>query len=115
MPDDAAGNFENPRNAGVDVVEYWRRGAGVHSAVLDLRRAAGRPRGRRPCAPAGSNTLTTYLLPDLWYYVMGAVGFTWLEAHFHFGWEGVVKSVMFTLVMLGFAWGLTRARVRLQL
>ena len=65
--------------------------------------------------PAGSNTLTTYLLPDLWYFVMGAIGFTWIEMRFHFGWQGVVKSVVFTLVILGFAWGLTRARVRLQL
>jgi len=65
--------------------------------------------------PAGSNTLLTYLLPDVWYFVLGAFGFTWLETHFHFGWAGVVKSVIFTLLMLGFAWLLTRARVRLQL
>ncbi len=68
-----------------------------------------------PVRPAGSNTLLTYLLPDLWYFVLGAFGFTWIEAHFHFGWEGVVKSVLFTLLMLGFAWLLTRARLRLQL
>jgi heparan-alpha-glucosaminide N-acetyltransferase len=65
--------------------------------------------------PAGSNTLTTYLLPDLWYFIMGAIGFTWIGNHFHFGWPGVVKSVTFTLVMLGFASLLTKARVRLQL
>lgn len=65
--------------------------------------------------PAGANTLTTYLLPDLWYFILGVVGFTWLDTHFNFGWAGVVKSIVFTLVMLGFAWGLTRARVRLQL
>lgn len=65
--------------------------------------------------PAGSNTLTTYLLPDLWYFVMGAIGVTWIERHFHSGWPGVIKSVTFTLVMLGFAWVLTRGRVRLQL
>jgi hypothetical protein len=65
--------------------------------------------------PAGSNTLLTYLLPDLWYFVIGAFGFTWIEGHFHFGWPGVVKSVLFTLLMLGFAWLLTRGRLRLQL
>jgi heparan-alpha-glucosaminide N-acetyltransferase len=65
--------------------------------------------------PAGENTLTTYLLPDLWYFVVGGLGFTWLEMHFHFGWAGVVKSVVFTFVMLGFAGLLTRARVRLRL
>ena len=68
-----------------------------------------------PVRPAGSNTLLTYLLPDLWYYVLGALGFTWIEAHFHFGWEGVVKSIAFTFLMLGFASLLTRARLRLQL
>ena len=68
-----------------------------------------------PVRPAGSNTLLTYLLPDLWYFVFGAFGFTWIEAHFHFGWQGVVKSIVFTLLMLGFAWLLTRARLRLQL
>ena len=65
--------------------------------------------------PAGANTLTTYLLPDLWYFVLGVMGITWLEAHFHVGWPGVIKSVLFTLLMLGIASLLTRARLRLQL
>jgi predicted acyltransferase len=65
--------------------------------------------------PAGSNTLLTYLLPDLWYFLLGTVGFTWLDTHFAFGWAGVIKSVVFTLLMLAFASLLTRARVRLQL
>jgi len=65
--------------------------------------------------PAGANTLLTYLLPDVWYFVVGVMGFTWLDAHFNFGWPGVVKSVAFTLVMLGIASVLTKARLRLQL
>ncbi len=95
----------------------WNIGAAVLVFILLYWICDGRGKTAwaAPVRAAGSNTLTTYLLPDLWYYIMGAVGFTWLEAHFHFGWEGVVKSVIFTLVMLGFAWGLTRARVRLQL
>ena len=68
-----------------------------------------------PVRPAGANTLLTYLLPDLWYFVLGALGFTWLEAHFEFGWAGVVKSALFTLLMLGIASVLTRAKLRLQL
>ena len=64
---------------------------------------------------AGSNTLLTYLLPDLWFFGLGAIGFAWLEMHFNFGWAGVVKSVVFTLLMLGLSWVFTRARVRLQL
>jgi heparan-alpha-glucosaminide N-acetyltransferase len=65
--------------------------------------------------PGGSNTLLTYLLPDLWAFAFGALGVTYLDWHFNFGWEGVVKSIVFTLVMLAVSWTLTRARLRLQL
>ena len=68
--------------------------------------------------PAGANTLTTYLLPDLWYFVLGAFALSaaaWLDTHFNLGWPGVVRSILFTLIMLGLAAALTRAKVRLQL
>jgi heparan-alpha-glucosaminide N-acetyltransferase len=65
--------------------------------------------------PAGSNTLLTYLLPDLWYFALSVVGFTWLDAHFNTGAAGVAKTFAFTLLMLAAAGVLTRARVRLQL
>ena len=68
--------------------------------------------------PAGANTLTTYLLPDLWYFLLGAFALgaaAWMDTHFNFGWSGVVRTILFTLVMLGFAAVLTRAKVRLQL
>lgn len=82
---------------------YWicdRRG---HTAWASLVR------------PAGSNTLLTYLLPDLSYFLLGAVGLTYFDTHFAFGWAGVIKSIVFTFLMLAFASVLTRARVRLQL
>lgn len=65
--------------------------------------------------PAGSNTLLTYLLPDLWYFLLGTVGLTYFDTHFVFGWAGVIKSIVFTLFMLTVAAMLTRARIRLQL
>jgi heparan-alpha-glucosaminide N-acetyltransferase len=65
--------------------------------------------------PAGSNTLLTYLLPDLWAFVFGALGITWMDTHFNLGWAGVIKTVVFTLVILGLASLLTRAKLRLQL
>jgi predicted acyltransferase len=64
--------------------------------------------------PAGSNTLTTYLLPDLWYFLLSAVGFTYLDAHFNVGWSGVIKTLIFTLFMLAAAGAFTKAKIRLQ-
>jgi heparan-alpha-glucosaminide N-acetyltransferase len=64
---------------------------------------------------AGSNTLLTYLLPDLWYFCFAAIGFTYLDTHINLGWPGVIKTVVFTLVILGLSSLLTRARLRLQL
>lgn len=65
--------------------------------------------------PAGANTLLTYLLPDLWYFFFVAFNITYLERHLNSGLPGVVKTLVFTAMMLWFAWLLTRARVRLQL
>ncbi|HTB98235.1 MAG TPA: DUF5009 domain-containing protein [Terracidiphilus sp.] len=65
--------------------------------------------------PAGSNTLTTYLLPDLWIYLFAALGITYLDTHLNAGWPGVVKTVAFTVLILALAGALTRAKVRLQL
>src|ERR1700739_251398 len=64
--------------------------------------------------PAGSNTLLTYLLPDLWYFLLSATGVTYLDLHFNAGWPGVIKTLIFTLFMLAAAGALTKARIRLQ-
>jgi len=62
--------------------------------------------------PAGANTLTTYLLPDVWYFIPFLSAFTrpWSE-----GLPGVIRSFVFTGVILALAAVLTRAKVRLQL
>jgi heparan-alpha-glucosaminide N-acetyltransferase len=65
--------------------------------------------------PAGSNTLTTYLLPDFWYYILAAAGIRYFELHFNYGWQGVVRSFVFTAFILAIASLLTRWKVRLQL
>jgi hypothetical protein len=65
--------------------------------------------------PAGSNTLLTYLLPDFCAFLLGALGITWLDSHFSYGWAQVVKTLGFTVVILLLARLLTRARLRLQL
>jgi heparan-alpha-glucosaminide N-acetyltransferase len=68
-----------------------------------------------PIRAAGANTLLTYLLPDLWYFLFAAMGVTYLDTHLAAGWPAVVKTIAFTVLMLGLASVLTKARVRLQL
>jgi predicted acyltransferase len=68
-----------------------------------------------PVQAAGSNTLLTYLLPDLWYFLMLSLGITYLDTHFSQGWPGVGKTFLFTLFVLGVATVLTKAKVRLRL
>lgn len=68
-----------------------------------------------PVHPAGSNTLTTYLLPDVWDFLLGSLGLVFWDTHFAAGWPGVVKTVVFTCMMLALAGVLTKAKVRLQL
>jgi predicted acyltransferase len=65
--------------------------------------------------PAGSNTLLTYLLPDFYYFLTAAFGWTFFESHFHQGWPGVVRAVAFTGCMLALAALLTRLKIRMQL
>lgn len=65
--------------------------------------------------PAGSNTLLTYLVPDLIYFVIAASGNLWFRNHFSYGAPGVIRACVSTAIMLGIAALLTRARVRLQL
>jgi len=65
--------------------------------------------------PAGSNTLLTYLLPDLWYFLFAWLGVTYLDTHWSLGWAAVIKTILFTLLILVLASALTKAKVRLQL
>jgi hypothetical protein len=65
--------------------------------------------------PAGSNTLTTYLLPDLWYYILAAAGIGYFDTHLNFSWPGALRCAVFTAFILAVAALLTRWRVRLQL
>lgn len=62
--------------------------------------------------PAGANPLLTYLLPDLFYFSLGA---TYVATHFDHGWPGIVKVIIFTGVMLLLSAIFTRLKIRLQL
>jgi heparan-alpha-glucosaminide N-acetyltransferase len=65
--------------------------------------------------PAGSNTLLTYLVPDIYYFLAGLMGFEYVLGHFNAGWPGIIRAVAFTIAMLLVAMGLTKARLRMQL
>jgi heparan-alpha-glucosaminide N-acetyltransferase len=68
-----------------------------------------------PLRSAGSNTLLTYLLPDLWYFLFVSAGIKYLDSHWNVGAPGVIKSLVFTAVILALSALLTRSKVRLQL
>lgn len=65
--------------------------------------------------PAGANTLTTYLLPDFWYYILTALGIRYFDTHFTFGFPGAVRCAIFTAFILAVAALLTRWKVQLRL
>ena len=65
--------------------------------------------------PAGENTLLTYLLPDIYYFVAALVGFHYFDRHLRAGAPGVVRALVFTALMLAISAVLTRRRIRLQL
>jgi len=65
-----------------------------------------------PLRAAGSNTLLTYLLPDLFYF---AFGLKVTESLWGPGWPGAFGALVFTALMLAAAHVFTQLRVRLQL
>jgi predicted acyltransferase len=65
--------------------------------------------------PAGANTLTTYLLPDFWYYILAAAGIRYFDTHFTVGLPGAARCAVFTAFILAVSALLNRWRVRLRL
>ena len=66
----------------------------------------------KPLTPAGTATLTVYMIPYLFIALWVAVSPTpapWLT-----GWVGVGKCVLMAAVYIGCAWGLTKAGIKLK-
>ena len=61
---------------------------------------------------AGSNSLLTYLLPDIFYAIFGLY---WLADIAGSGIPGVIRSTLFALFILGISTILTKLKIRLQL
>ena len=67
----------------------------------------------KPFSPAGTATLTVYMIPylfvALWIFIDPTIP-EWLT-----GWVGVGKCALYTAVCLGIAWGLTKLGVKLKI
>ena len=105
------------KNRGTPTWALWSIAASVLVFTLlywicDIRRNSAWAAFIRP---AGSNTLLTYLVPDLIYFAIAATATTWFRTHLSFGLPGVLRACVFTALILCLAALLTRARVRLQL
>jgi hypothetical protein len=63
--------------------------------------------------PAGTVTLTCYIIPYAWYSLQTIIGFRypdWMMT----GIMGIVKSIIFSLIIIGIAWLLMKVKVRLK-
>lgn len=83
----------------------------IYPLVYWLADVKGISRWANFLEPAGFNPLLTYILPFIFYAV---AGFSYLPAAFNEGILGVLRSILFSLFILGVAALLTRRRVRLQ-
>jgi heparan-alpha-glucosaminide N-acetyltransferase len=63
--------------------------------------------------PAGTNSLLTFLLPTYWGMILSLLGIRLFFDHVRYGWHGVVKSILFTCLMLVIVAFLTKQKVRL--
>src|ERR1700722_13588432 len=80
--------------------------------ICDVRRAV---RWAAFTRRAGENTLLTYLLPDLYFFIASACGFTYFAAHANSGLAGVLRCLIFTALILALASLLTKWKLRLQI
>lgn len=65
--------------------------------------------------PAGSNTLLTYIIPDILYYSMWLFGISFLSDFFGEGFVGIIRSVVFSFLVIAIVGLLTKLKIRLQL
>lgn len=84
----------------------------VYALVYWVADVKGHVRWANFLKPAGSNPLLTYIIPFIFY---AAIGFRWLPDVLKEGIPGVIRSIIFSLAILGVAAVLTKWKVRLQL
>ena len=64
--------------------------------------------------PAGTATLTCYIIPYAWYNVQSLFD-AWYPHVLYSGVPGLIRSAVFSLVIIGIAWVLMKGRIRLKI
>lgn len=77
--------------------------------VVDIK---GHSRWASFLKPAGSNPLLTYILPDIYYAILGLAHANIINPE---GWPGVFRALLFSLFILAVSALMTRLKIRLQL
>jgi heparan-alpha-glucosaminide N-acetyltransferase len=80
--------------------------------IVDLKKIE---KWARFLKPAGENPLLAYILPDIFYALMGILGIKFLARYFGTGLIGIIRSFVFALVMLWITGLLTKLKIRLHL
>ena len=68
----------------------------------------------RPIAPAGTATLTCYMMPTLWYAVQQLMGLHW-PAALTSGLPGLLKALAFSFLIIGLTWVFEKIHLKLKL
>ena len=68
----------------------------------------------RPISPAGTATLTCYIIPSIWYEVQDLLGLEW-PAALTDGIPGLLKALAFGFVIIGITWLFERMHLKLKL
>jgi predicted acyltransferase len=102
------------KNAATPTWCLWSSGIGVvlFLAIYYLADVRRWQRWATLVKPAGSNTLLTYLLPDLFHFTVAGL-FAMLP--WNYGWLGVLRSAVFTIFILRVSSLLTKKGIRMQL
>jgi len=79
--------------------------------VADLK---GWTRWARPISPAGTATLTCYMMPTIWYSVQQLLGFSWPSV-LENGIPGLLKALGFSFVIIGLTWCFTKLGLKLKI
>lgn len=74
----------------------------------------GHTRWARPVVPAGTATLSCYMIPYLWYALQQLLGLHW-PAVLTNGIPGLLKALAFTAVILSLTWLFGKAKLRLKI